>query len=424
MQQDPLQVLQKWLPNPAEMQVEQMIVSDGLQRLSRIDALAAWEALHRLYKVFEPESFMKLEQRIALRAAGEHALIATTWLGELPEQMQTEKTRGWQIRLNLLTGNWAAALKSINALPETERQDSRWSYWQARSLEALGRKDEAEPIFHQLAAGRGYYSFLSAERSGLPYRMGASKLDVTSSEIKALQKSAAIKRAYEWRQLGDSERASREWSTAVEGGSRDRWRAAAVLAAKWHWPDRMIQAAYRAGEIDALDKRFPVAFEQEVADASKESGLTPSLIWSIIRQESAFNSDAISRVGAKGLMQLMPATAHEVATAHNVADGSPDLFDPAINIRLGGLYLGKMLERFNANPAVAAAAYNAGPHRVAKWLERNPFEEADIWIETIPYSETRRYVQQVMAFMVVYDWRQAKTPAGIVALVAGSNEEG
>jgi soluble lytic murein transglycosylase len=179
--------------------------------------------------------------------------------------------------------------------------------------------------------------------------------------------------------------------------------------------DRVIQAAYQAGEMNALVNRFPIAFKDEVATTARESGLPASLIWSIIRQESAFNAHAVSSVGAKGLMQLMPATAHEVASGLDVTDGQPDLFDPAVNIRLGSLYLGKMVQQFDANHAIAAAAYNAGPHRVAKWLERRAFDEPDIWIETIPYAETRRYVQQVMAFTVVYDWRQSKQPTGIVS---------
>ncbi|MES0372595.1 MAG: transglycosylase SLT domain-containing protein, partial [Mariprofundaceae bacterium] len=97
---------------------------------------------------------------------------------------------------------------------------------------------------------------------------------------------------------------------------------------------------------------------------------------------------------------------------------------PAVNIRLGALYLSRLIERFDQNHAIAAAAYNAGPSRVSGWLESRPFDEADIWIETIPFSETRRYVQQVMAFTVVYDWRQAKAPVGIAAQMNLTKEEG
>jgi len=245
--------------------------------------------------------------------------------------------------------------------------------------------------------------------------MGASDLDVDRSSLTSLKREKGIQRAHEWWLLGDAGRASREWSHVLSGASPDRWRAAAMLASQWQQHNYVIQAAYLAGEVNALDQRFPTAFADEVATTAEESGLSTSLIWSIIRQESAFNAYAVSRTGAKGLMQLMPATASELANSTDLGDKTFNLFDPATNIRLGGLYLSQMVERFNHNRAIAAAAYNAGPRRVSEWLQQHPFNEPDIWIETIPYFETRRYVQQVMAFMVVYDWRQQRRPAGIIS---------
>ncbi|HKI59398.1 MAG TPA: transglycosylase SLT domain-containing protein, partial [Mariprofundaceae bacterium] len=349
------------------------------------------------------------------RAATEQVADAALWLTELPEPIRDEKTQAWVIRLHLVHRQWDKALESIHALPEDEQKSSRWSYWRARALAALDRPDEAQQLFEATAQGRGYYSFLSAERSGLPYRMGASDLDVDRSALTSIKGEKGIQRAHEWWLLGDAERASREWGNVLYGASPERWRAAAVLASQWQQHNHVIQAAYLAGEINALDQRFPTAFTDAVTEAATESGLSTSLIWSIIRQESAFNAYALSRTGAKGLMQLMPATASELANSTDLGDKTFNLFDPATNIRLGGLYLSQMVERFNHNRAIAAAAYNAGPRRVSEWLQQHPFNEPDIWIETIPYFETRRYVQQVMAFMVVYDWRQQRRPAGIIS---------
>lgn len=413
MQQDPFAVLSTWNTHQYHIAVTEML-SDGLQRLSRYDAASAWQVLQHLKPLFDHALLLKFERRIALRAATEQVADAAEWLTALPEALQDAKTRGWVIRIHLVYGQWSEALKAIQQLPENERNASRWSYWQARALTALGRQEEAQDLFGKIAQGRGYYSFLSAERSGLPYRMGASDLDVNQSSIASLKYEKGIQRAHEWWLLGDDKRASREWSYALSGASPDRWRAAVVLASQWQQYNHVIQAAYWAGEIDALDQRFPTAFADEVTTMAGESGLSTSLIWSIIRQESAFNADAISRAGAQGLMQLMPKTADEVARENHVEVSIFELFDPATNIRLGSLYLKSLLERFNQNQAIAAAAYNAGPHRVSEWLERHPFHEPDIWIEMIPYAETRRYVQQVMAFMVVYDWRQKKRPLGIV----------
>ncbi len=420
MQQDPLAVLTTWDKRQYHIAAAEML-SDGLQRLSRHDASSAWRVLQHLKPLFDQPLLLKYQRRIALRAATEQVADAAVWLSDLPEAVQDKKTRAWVIRVHLAYEQWPQALDAINALPENEQRDSRWSYWKARALSALGKPHKAQKLFEEIAQGRGYYSFLSAERSGLPYRMGASDLDVSHASITSLKREKGIQRAHEWWLLGDAGRASREWSSVLSGASPERWRAAAVLASQWQQHNHVIQAAHLAGEIDALDQRFPTAFADEVRSTAQEIGLSNSLIWSIIRQESAFNAYAVSRTGAKGLMQLMPATASEVADSINLAEESFDLFDPATNIRLGSLYLGSMLERFGQNHAVAAAAYNAGPYRVSKWLEHCPFNEPDIWIETIPYSETRRYVQQVMAFMIVYDWRQKKRPGGIISRLQNLN---
>ena len=422
VQQHPQQAMRQWKLSERGHIAATLIVDDGMQRLSRDDAASAWEELHRLQPLFDPYRFNHLERNIALRGARQHLQAASAWLASLPASMQNEDTRTWQVRVHLIHGEWFEAMKAIKALPEEEQQESRWSYWRARSLEALGLSDDAAKLYAQTATGRGYYSFMSAERLGKPYRFSASGLTASRYEISKLKRLPAMKRAREWWLLGEAGMAQREWAIALGGASRARWKAAAELASKWQWYDRVIQAAYMSGEIDALERRFPTAYRQAVAGMSSESGLPASLIWSIIRQESAFNAQAVSSSGAKGLMQLMPATARQVAGSNHV--DSPDLFDPDDNIRLGSLYLSEMVQRFDNNHALAAAAYNAGPHRVSRWLQQQPFEQADVWIESIPFDETRRYVQQVLAFTVVYDWRQSQKPAGIVAQIAMAGKEG
>lgn len=422
MQQEPLQTLTHWRKSDGGYIAAAMILNDGLQRLSSKDPVAAWDQLHRLEPLFDPGRFNLMQRSIALQGARQHRQDSAAWLDSLPATMQTDTTRAWEVRVHLIHGEWFKALKGIKALPDDEQTTSRWSYWRARSLEALGMTEEATALYEKTARGRGYYSFMSAEHLNKPYDLGSSRLTVSKLEMIKLERVAAMQRAHEWWRLGEAGLALREWSMAMGNASKARWKAAAELASEWQWHDRVIQAAYMSGEIDALERRFPVAYRKVVAEMSDESGLPSSLIWSIIRQESAFNAQAISRSGARGLMQLMPATAKEVATRNDIE--SPDLFDPEDNIKLGALYLSRLVERFGNNRALAAAAYNAGPHRVAKWLEQQPFAQADVWIESIPFDETRRYVQQVLAFTVVYDWRQSRQPAGIVTQIAMNKDEG
>jgi soluble lytic murein transglycosylase len=418
MQNNPAKALNSWQKGMTP-RLASKILSDGLKRISRTDALIAWQALQKLDTTANAEigetTVFKMKRRIALRAAKQHLLVAATWLDELPKNLKNEETRAWQARLYVLFHDWEKVQQAIATMPATEQRQSRWIYWRARVLEIAGNKQTALPLFAELAAGRGYYSFLSAEHLHLPLVFKASGIKVPDTESKTLSQNPAIRRAYEWLQLGKISKASREWWLFFADSSPEQWKVAAHLAASWDWHDRTIQAASRAGEKNALISRFPMGFELQVRQASKKTGLEPAFIWSIIRQESAFNRQAVSRAGARGLMQLMPRTARGVIKKHKLKRG--DIFSPEMNIRLGTLYLSEMMKRFGGNPALAASAYNAGPHRVNTWLKRTPFDSAEAWIEAIPFNETRRYVQQVMAFISVYEWRQAKIPGNLTSRI-------
>jgi soluble lytic murein transglycosylase len=418
MQNNPAKALNRWQKDMPP-RLARKILSDGLKRISRSDALAAWQALQKLDKTANAEigedAVFKMKRRIALRAAKQHVLVAASWLDELPESLKNEETRAWQARLYVLFHDWEKVQLAIAAMPVAEQRQSRWIYWRARVLEIFGNKRAALPLFAELAAGRGYYSFLSAEHLSVPIVFDVSEIRVPDAASKKLGQNPAIRRAYEWLQLGKISKANREWGMFFADASPEQWKVAAYLAASWNWHDRSIQAASRAGEKNALSSRFPMGFELQVRQASKQTDLEPAFIWSIIRQESAFNRQAVSRAGARGLMQLMPRTARGVIKKYKLKKG--DIFSPEMNIRLGTLYLSEMTKRFGGNPALAAAAYNAGPHRVNTWLKHTPFGSAEAWIEAIPSNETRRYVQQVMAFVSVYEWRQAKIPGSLTARI-------
>jgi len=163
----------------------------------------------------------------------------------------------------------------------------------------------------------------------------------------------------------------------------------------------------KASRWDDLETRFPVLHRHEFAAQARHNDLPMPLLFAVARQESAFRADALSPAGARGLMQLMPATATEVAQRHGIPYRGPQqLLDPAVNIQLGTRYYRDMLRRFQDNRILATAAYNAGPGRVRQWLERSggrlPF---DAWIEAIPFQETRNYVQNVLAFSAIYAHR-------------------
>jgi len=393
-----------------------MIIRDGIKRLSRRDAGKAWLLLKQLESdagIATGDYLPALKRHTALRAARQHKPEAADWLASLPDSLQNEDTRGWRARIHILQQDWKNTLEAIAAMPESEQQQSRWIYWAARSAQAVGEPEAARFLFAKLADERGYYSFLSAERLGQPFRFNASELTASEAAIAEVEQKPAVRRAYEWLQVGKRSKAAREWQHGLAGASPEQWQAAAVLASRWQWHDQVIRAAFKANKLDAISDRFPIAFGKTVMKASRQTGLKPSSIWSIIRQESAFNQHAVSYVGAKGLMQLMPKTARNIARKLGMGKGTPRLFSPAINIRLGSTYLAAQKTRFG-NLALASAAYNAGPHRVSRWLKRTPFDAPEAWVEAIPFSETRRYVQQVMAFVTVYEWRQNKPSTSLI----------
>jgi len=417
VQKTPEHALLKWPASIPPVQAA-MIISDGIKRLSRRDASKAWMLLKQLEvsdaQHIKGDYLAKLERHTALRAARQHQPEAAEWLASLDESVQNEDTRGWRNRMHLLQHDWLATLEAIAAMPESEQQQSRWVYWSARAAEGIGEPEAARFLFAKLAVERGYYSFLSAERLGQPFRFNATNITAPDAMIASIKQRPGAQRAYEWLQLGKRSKAAREWYHALSGSSPEQWQAAAVLASRWQWHDQVIRAAFKANKLDAMQDRFPIAFEKSVMKAAKKTGLKPASIWSIIRQESAFNQQAVSYVGAKGLMQLMPRTARNVARKLGMGKARPRLFSPAVNIRLGASYLATQKTRFG-NLALASAAYNAGPHRVSRWLKRTPFDDPEAWVEAIPFNETRRYVQQVMAFVSVYEWRQHKPSTSLIA---------
>jgi soluble lytic murein transglycosylase len=383
------------------------ILSDGLKRLSRKDAAVAWKLLKRHKSRLPHEDYLALQRYLAIRASKQHLPEAGKWLAEIPSQYRNREVMEWQTRTYLLHGRWRKALATIEAMPASLQKLSRWRYWKARSLTRLGKHERAEIIFAELARDRGFYSFLSAERLGQPFVFSARNYEVPAHDINALASRPGIQRAYEWLQLLELNKAVREWHVALSSATEKEWRAAATLAFEWKWHDQAILAAYKGMMPDFLRLRFPLQYKEYVMSAARQTGLPPSWILAIIRQESAFNVHARSRSGALGLMQIMPPTGRQVARQQKIRLRSKkDLLEPELNIRLGSLYLANMLERFHGRLSLASAAYNAGPHRVERWLpERLDDMDSEAWIEAIPFDETRRYVQQVLAFTIVYDWK-------------------
>src|SRR5690606_34547464 len=176
-----------------------------------------------------------------------------------------------------------------------------------------------------------------------------------------------------------------------------------ILAADQDWHDRAVFALNGGDNLRKYGLRFPVAQRQQVERDAQANGLDPAWVFALIRAESAWQPDARSHANAHGLMQLLPGTAKSMAQQLGLAwSGTSSLYEPDLNIQLGTRYLSQQAARFGNSPWLASAAYNAGPAPVLRWLAQRQDRPADVFIETIPYHETREYVARVLAFSVIY----------------------
>ena len=309
----------------------------------------------------------------------------------------------WRIRQAFTNQQWQDAQQWIARLPEEFQQEPRWRYWHARLAEQLDGDDPAQ-IYAELAQRRNFYGFLASERLTGNYNMDHQPVEIDETELGQLAHIPGIQRARELYYHGDTLSARREWQYASRRFSERQFQLAAELTRRWGWSNQSIVSMIQASYWNDIEMRFPLTYQQQLTQRGTELNIDSHLLLALARQESALAEDAISPAGARGLMQLMPATARQTARKHKIDyRDSKQLLEADKNIELGSRYFRELLDRFNNNRILAAAAYNAGPHRVSKWLDNSNSQlYFDAWIETIPYKETRNYVQNVLAFSAIY----------------------
>jgi len=379
----------------------------AIRRLARSQPDAAFEALQVRREQFSAAEYHAALQYVARYAGYRRSDRAYAILARLPADWRTEETEELQARMALIERDWSALLETIDDFRHQDSQFSEWPYWRARALDALGRRGPARQLLQALSGERFFHGFLAADRLQRPYRLNHQPIEYDDATLLALlEQHPGLWRAGELHRLGRTWASRREWYQTSRQLEPAELELAAALAHEWGWHDRAIWTAARAKRWNDVRIRFPLAYREQVEQVAEQFDLDPALIYGIIRQESAFMANAHSSAGALGLMQLMPATGRHTARLLRLPKPSrATLLTTSANLRLGSAYLKRMLERYDGHPALAAAAYNAGPHRVDRWLPEDGDLEADYWIDTIPFRETRGYVRGVLAFTAVYDMR-------------------
>ena len=393
-----------WPDTPRYTQAVTLALS-RLARRQSDSADSAWQQLQTRFSFSEPQRNQILHA-LALFHATDFDDNALARLIALPAAAQTDASREWRVRVALAQQEWPAVLAAIAAMPATQQQDGEWRYFRARALAALGRNDEAQQQFAALAGESTFFGFLAADRLNQPYAICPLQVADDPQREQALLNQPGLLRAFELYAVDLPKLARREWTQALQGADQDTLRLAADLAHRRGWYDRAVFTLTSGDALRLYELRFPLASQDGVVPQAEQAGIEPAWAYGILRAESAWMSDARSGADARGLMQLLPATAELVAKNNGLNWGGGDtLYDPTVNITLGTRYLAQLAERYNGAPWLASAAYNAGPNRVDQWVAARGTLAPDLFVATIPYKETREYVARVMAFSVIYDWR-------------------
>ncbi|MDH5358360.1 MAG: transglycosylase SLT domain-containing protein [Gammaproteobacteria bacterium] len=380
------------------------IIQHGINRLTRKStdqAFDAWLRIQPAYR-FSEQDKLTIQRNIANRAALRREDRTLEFFADIPAEP-------WRVRAALWQQDWQAVQQAILSLNIDQQQTPSWQYWLARSQAKLGNHDAANYIFQELIMDRNYYGFLAADQLQQPYQMNHNPITFEQSELEEFSQRPAVARLHEFYALNLSTESRRQAYQLQQNLSPQELQLLATITHKWGWHNQTIALLGKARYWDALDLRFPVAYDTAILNSGEKYGIDPSWLFGIARQESAFNPHARSYVGAMGLMQIMPNTGKLIARLINKPlKRTSELLNPNRNVQLGSAYLRRMYDQNQRNPVLATASYNAGPHRVEKWLPKHALP-ADIWIENIPFDETRRYTRRVLSYAAIFDYQRKKT---------------
>jgi soluble lytic murein transglycosylase len=386
---------------PKKSAKEQQIYLYGIKRFIWKDqnrALKAYKKALPLFK-FSEEQQQGVTERFALALASKNHPDANEWLNLLAPEKLNEKMLQWRLTQLLKQQDWSLIVKELEQTQTQQKNSLQWQYWYARALIATDQKEQGNAAMKKLAEKRHYYGFLAASYLKFPVNLQNNPLMITKQEKLQIINHPSAKRAFELFHLKRYTQARREWNFWLSQLNDRNKLVAAKVANENGWFDRAIFTLSKVGYMDDVELRFPQAYSSKIKKHSSKQKINSAWAQAIARRESSFMSDAQSPVGARGLMQLMPGTAKQLKRGKV---SRRYLNNAENNIKLGTKYLRILLKKNKGNHILATASYNAGPYRIKSWLKDAKVLPADIWIETIPFRETRNYVKSVLAYQEIY----------------------
>jgi soluble lytic murein transglycosylase len=374
----------------------------ALNRLAKTNSTQALVALYQVEDLMQPEDINYFYGRLGLYAAQRHESQAVQWFKLADNTALDKEQLAWFARAALLNNNWPTLLNAVAKMSPVQAEEGAWRYWKARALKAQKKNVEANALFSKLATERHFYGWLAQDelKDFVQAPLIASK--AKAIDIDAIGKIPAVQRAEALLRVDLRYEAKTEWIQTIKDYDDNQLLAAAEFAAKKQWFDLAINTADKTTQTHNFALRYPAPYRDLMKPAASQQGIDEAWVYGITRQESRFMHYAKSGVGAAGLMQLMPATAKWAASRAGIENYNRSmLHDLDTNIALGTYYMRYTLGLMNGQATMATAAYNAGPNRAKKWMAATPLEGA-IYAENIPFTETRLYVQKVMANAHLY----------------------
>ena len=338
---------------------------------------------------------------IATQAARDHDPAALEWYAQAGDNAGlSDEQLEWKARAALRAGDWRTVRESIDAMSAEASHKPAWIYWYARSLAALGDLRGAQAYYLMISDEPSFYSVLATEELGYMTALPKRAYVPSGQEVAQAGRDPGLQRALELYRLDLRTEATREWVYAIRHMDDHQLLAAAELALRAQVFDRVINTADKTTAVHNFKLRYLMPFRDLFGQSARACQLDEAWVLGLVRQESRFIVDARSGVGARGLMQLMPGTARWMARKIGLRYRPSEVGEARTNITLGTRYLKLVLDDLG-QPVLASAAYNAGPRRAARWCGSKPLEGA-IYVESIPFRETRNYVKNVMTNTVFY----------------------
>ena len=372
-------------------------------------AITFWQT-PQIQKCLSTEQSQQFLAHLALYKTMRNQKDAGKWLAKVSPQYRDPVLRDWGIRYALMQNNWQEILQITEHI-NPEKSEPFQIYWRARALDKVGQHTAAQNLYRILSPKRHYYGFLAsiALHQKLQFEAEPTTKDLS---LIAIYKPITdqIAEYYRTKQTYLAAHMLNEFS--MELSKSEKSALVYWVATHLHWPGKAIYLSTTDEVLkNQLTLRFPLNYQSSIEKLASHYHISSALIYAIIRQESTFFEDIRSGAGACGLMQILPRTAKTIAKQEKIPFlDAKELFHPEKNIQIGVAYLNTLHRQFKAHPVLIMAAYNAGPKQVRNWVTRHSPKEIDIWIETLPWQETRNYLKNMISFYAVYQYRMQQKP--------------